>query len=328
MPLRKCLPTGISNMVDLVARPNRQFDLVVVGELNADLILTGDVIPAFGQIEKIVDDAHLVIGSSAAIMACGAAQLGLRVAMVGKVGTDELGRFLVRELESRPINVESVVIDPHVKTGLSVILSHGNDRAILTYLGGISTLRYDEIALGVIERSRHLHLCSYYLLDALRPSVPALFDLAHTCHLSTSLDTNFDPTGKWDGGIGETLKRTDIFMPNETELIGITRQRAIQDALAQLAETVPTVAVKLGSRGGIARRAAEFAQTETVPVEVVDTVGAGDSFNAGFIYGHLRGWGLAQTLRFACVCGSLSTRAAGGTCAQPSLEEALAWGPY
>ncbi len=325
MPLRSYQPTGINIMADLLAHSNRHFDLVVVGELNADLILNGDVVPVFGQVEKIVDDAHLVIGSSAAIVACGAAKLGLRVAIVGKIGGDELGRFLVRELESRQINVESIVIDPHVKTGLSVILSRGNDRAILTYLGAISTLRYEEIALAVIERARHLHLCSYYLLDALRPNIPALFDFAHSRSLSTSLDTNFDPTGQWDGGIGETLERTDIFLPNETELVGITRQGNIQDALTQLAETVPTVAVKLGSRGGIAQRTAEFARNEILPVNVVDTVGAGDSFNAGFIYGHLQGWGLAQALRFACVCGSLSTRAAGGTSAQPSLEEALSW---
>ncbi len=325
MPLRSYLPTGISIMADLLAHSNRHFDLVVVGELNADLILNGDVVPVFGQVEKIVDDAHLVIGSSAAIVACGAAKLGLRVAMVGKIGADELGRFLVRELESRQINVESIVIDPHVKTGLSVILSRGNDRAILTYLGAISTLRYEEIALAVIERAKHLHLCSYYLLDALRPNIPALLDFAHSRNLSTSLDTNFDPTGKWDGGIGEILKRTDIFLPNETELSGITHRKNIHDALAQLAETVSTVAVKLGSRGGIAQRAAEFAQSAALPVDVVDTVGAGDSFNAGFIYGHLQDWGLAQTLRLACVCGSLSTRAVGGIGAQPSLQEALPW---
>ena len=81
---------------------NRDYDVVVVGELNADLILRGDVTPAFGQVEKIIDDAALTIGSSSAIFACGAARLGLRVAFIGKVGDDEFGRFMLRELQPAP----------------------------------------------------------------------------------------------------------------------------------------------------------------------------------------------------------------------------------
>jgi sugar/nucleoside kinase (ribokinase family) len=299
---------------------DRDFDVVVVGELNADLILRGDVTPAFGQVEKIIDDATLTIGSSSAIFACGAARLGLRVAFIGKAGDDEFGRFILRELTQRGIDTSGVVIDPHIPTGLSVILSRPADRAILTHLGSIAALRFDEIDLALLSRARHLHLGSYYLLDALRPDVPRLLDEAKARGLTISIDTNYDPTEQWTGGLRETLQRVDVFLPNETELLAITHEDSIEAGLDRFAG-IPAVAVKLGARGAIARRGSQIVQTDSIPVNVVDTTGAGDSFDAGFVYAYLAGQNLQQALHFACVCGSLSTRAAGGTGAQATLAE-------
>jgi len=301
---------------------DRPFDVLVVGELNADLILRGDVTPAFGQVEQIVDDATLTVGSSSAIFACGAARLGLRVAFIGKAGDDEFGRFLLRELQQRGVDTRGVVIDPHLLTGLSVILSRPFDRAILTHLGSIAALRFDEIDSSLLSRARHLHLGSYYLLDALRPDVPRLFDEAKARGLTISIDTNYDPTEQWAGGLREALQRVDVFLPNETELLAITHEDSIEAGLDRLAE-IPTVAVKLGARGAAARRGLQIVYADSIPVKVVDTTGAGDSFDAGFIYAYLAGQDLAQALRFACACGSLSTRAAGGTTAQATLDEAL-----
>jgi sugar/nucleoside kinase (ribokinase family) len=305
---------------------DREFDVLVVGELNADLILRGDVTPAFGQVEKIIDDAALAVGSSSAIFACGAARLGLHVAFSGKAGDDEFGRFMLRELHQRGIDTAGVVIDPAVPTGLSVILSRPSDRAILTHLGSIAALRFDEIDLAWLSRARHLHVGSYYLLDALRPDVPRLFDEAQRRGLTISIDTNYDPTEKWDGHLREVLRRVDIFLPNETELLAITREDSIEAGLDRLAE-IPLVAVKLGARGAIARRGSEIVHADSIPVDVVDTTGAGDSFDAGFLYGYLTERSLSQSLQLACVCGSLSTRAAGGTGAQATWPEALEYLP-
>ena len=301
----------------------KDFDVLVVGELNADLILRGDVTPAFGQVEKLIDDATLTIGSSSAICACGLARLGLRVAFVGKVGDDEFGRFVARELSARGIDTGGIHLDPALKTGLTVILSRqgGNDRAMLTYSGSIAALRFDDIDPSLVSRARHLHLGSYFLLDNLRPDAPRLFADAHARGLTISLDTNYDPRDEWDGGLRETLQYVDVFLPNEAELQAITRIEDTELALESL--NVPTVAVKLGARGAAARRGGETAQADIVPVKVIDTTGAGDSFDAGFIYGYLAGWELQRVLRFAAVCGSLSTQAAGGTAAQPTLEEAM-----
>jgi sugar/nucleoside kinase (ribokinase family) len=303
------------------------FDVLVVGELNADLILRGDVTPTFGQVEKLIDDAALTLGSSSAICACGLARLGLRVAFIGKVGDDEFGRFMARELSARGIDTSGLRVDPRLKTGLTVILSRGVDRAMLTYPGSIAALRFDEIDLSLVPRARHLHLGSYFLLDNLRPDVPRLFAHAHSRGLSVSLDTNYDPAEQW-AGLAEVFPHTDLFLPNETELRAIARTADTTNAaLETLAAHVPTIAVKLGARGALARRGDETARTPGLPVNVVDTTGAGDSFDAGFIYGYFHAWPLAQTLRFAAVCGSLSTRAIGGTAAQPTLQEALEWMP-
>lgn len=302
----------------------KPFDLLVVGEINPDLILRGDVTPAFGQVEKLVDDATLTIGSSSVIFACGAARLGLRVAFAGVVGDDVFGQFMVSQMLARAIDTSAIVLEPSLHTGLSVILSRATDRAILTFAGSIAALRYEQIDLAMLDRARHLHLGAFFMLDALRPDVPRLFSEARQHGLTTSLDTNYDPTERWDGGLRQVLPLVDVFLPNEAELCAIGGSPDPDAALAALAQQVPIVAAKLGSHGGVARRGSTIAHAPALPVAVVDTTGAGDTFDAGFIYGFLHGWELAATLRLACACGSLSTRAAGGTEAQPTLAEAQA----
>jgi sugar/nucleoside kinase (ribokinase family) len=299
-----------------------EFDVLVVGELNADLILSGDVTPAFGQVERLVDDATLTIGSSSAIAACGMARLGLRVAFAGLVGDDEFGRFMCTALRARGIDISAVRVDPAVKTGLTVILSRRDDRAILTYAGSIAALRRGHLDLDMLGRARHLHLGSYFLLDGLRPDVPALFAAAHARGLTVSLDTNYDPAERWER-LDAVLPHVDILLPNEAELLAISGAADVETGLARLAGRVPLVAVKRGGAGALARRGAEVVAAAAPPVAVVDTTGAGDSFDAGLLYGQLAGWELARSLRLACVCGALSTQAAGGTAAQPDLAAAL-----
>jgi sugar/nucleoside kinase (ribokinase family) len=305
--------------------PEKLFDVVVIGEINPDLILTGDVVPVFGQVEKLIESAKLTIGSSAVIFACGIARLGLKTTFIGKVGNDDFGRFMTDSMHKRGIDTSGVVVDQNVQTGLTIIFSAGNDRAILTYAGAMHDLKFSDIDLSLIKKSRHIHLGSYYMQDGLMPDVPRLFDIAHEYGLTISLDTNYDPSEKWNGNLPEVLKRTDIFLPNTTECIAIAHQRNLDQSLEFLSGIVKTVAVKMGCDGAMARRGNEIVKAASIPVEVVDTVGAGDSFDAGFIYGHLNGWEMTRALKLAAVCGSLSTREAGGTAAQPDLNEALTY---
>jgi sugar/nucleoside kinase (ribokinase family) len=302
----------------------KKYDILVVGEINPDLVLTGDVVPSFGQIEKMVEDATLTIGSSACIFACGAARLGLKVSFIGKVGDDEFGHFMREQLIRREVDVQGLVVDPRIKTGLSVILSHGSDRAILTYAGTIPELRYEEIDQEILARARHLHIGSYYLLKHLRPEIPILFSRARDLGLTISLDTNYDPSERWDG-VQEIMGLIDVFLPNETEITAVAGVEGVEAALKKLANLDLIAAVKLGARGGAVQLKNKLIYAPALPVRLVDTTGAGDSFDAGFLYGYLNGWDLERNLALACICGSLSTRKAGGTSAQPTWEEAAGY---
>ncbi len=300
------------------------FDIVAVGEINADLILSGDVTPAFGQVEKLVSDARLVIGSSTAIFACAAARLGLRTAIIGKVGRDIFGHFMIDSLGERGVDTSGVVVTADAPTGLSVILARGADRAILTYPGTIAALSYSEIPLPTIRAARHLHIGSYFLLDALRPDIPRLFEQARASGLTVSMDTNYDPTDRWNGGVHDALRQVDVFLPNATEARAISGKESTEEAIGALAEIVSLVAVKLGEQGATAKQGSGPAiSLPASPVNVVDTVGAGDCFDAGFLFGFLNGWDVRHALELAIACGSLSTGKGGGTDGQPDLAEAL-----
>ena len=302
----------------------RSFDILVAGEINPDLILTGDVNPEFGQVEKLAASYTLSVGSSSAIFACGAARLGLRVVFIGVCGDDVFGRFMLDEMQKRNVDISNVIIRPDGQTGLSVILIQDADRAILTHLGLIPNLQASDIPDRLLRQAHHLHVASYFLQTELQPDLPALFQRAHALGLTTSLDTNYDPSEKWIG-FDELLSATDIFLPNKTEAFSITQSDDVESAAKQLANKSKLVAVKLGADGAVLRTKDKSILMPSIPVNVVDTIGAGDSFDAGFLYGYLNNWNLEQSLQLATVCGALSTQAPGGVAAQPTLDEALAF---
>jgi sugar/nucleoside kinase (ribokinase family) len=297
------------------------YDILAAGEINPDLVLTGDVTPAFGQAEKLVDSASFSIGSSSAIFACGAARLGLKVAFIGVCGDDLFGHFMLDEMTCRQVDVAPVIVDGSVATGMSVILSTASDRAILTHVGSMDCLRAEQVSDELLARARHIHVASYFLQSALQPGLPDLFRRAHALGLSTSLDPNWDPSGRWSG-FDELLQFVDVFLPNENEALAMTGATNEEQALTRLAEKCPRVAIKLGPRGAIASQGSARASSPALKVKVVDTTGAGDSFDGGFLYGFLHGWSLERALKLGAACGSLSTRKAGGTTAQAALEEA------
>ena len=302
------------------------YDLIVPGEINPDLILAGDITPEFGQVEKLLDSAALTIGSSSAIFACGAAKLGLEVAFAGVCGDDVFGHFMIEEMRKRDVDVSNVILRKDGQTGLSVILNRGPDRAILTHTGLIPALRVSDIPDALLHQSRHLHVASYFLQTGLQPELPALFRKARELGLTTSLDTNYDPIEKW-AGFNELLSVTNVFLPNELEAISLSGERNVGLAASRLGSKVDVLAIKMGSVGALGVQETRIVQVPSIPVKVVDTVGAGDSFDAGFIYGYLHDWELERTLQLACACGALSTQRSGGTGGQPTLDEAMKYVP-
>jgi sugar/nucleoside kinase (ribokinase family) len=300
------------------------FDILVAGEINPDLILSGNVIPEFGQVEKLVDSATLTVGSSSAIFACGAARLGLKVAFIGVCGDDVFGRFMLEEMRTRGVDISNVILLPDGHTGLSVILNRGNDRAILTLSGLVSALKAEDVTDSLLHQTRHLHVASYFLQTSLQSALPDLFARARSIGLTTSLDTNWDPSGQWRG-FNELLRLTDIFLPNENEALALSGTSTLEAAVQILSQKSQIVVIKCGRDGALASQGDKTVHAPALPVQVVDTVGAGDSFDAGFLYGWLNGWTIEKSLRLGVACGSLSTQAAGGTDAQPDLIEAMAY---
>ncbi|GAB4483003.1 MAG: carbohydrate kinase family protein [Anaerolineales bacterium] len=301
----------------------KPIDILIPGEINPDLILNDpNLEPRFGQQEVLVQDFEMTIGSSAAIFACGAARLGLKTSLIGVVGDDPLGRFMQDALRQRGVDISPLIITSERKTGVSVILSRSGDRAILTYLGCIDALEAEQVPDSLLAQTRHLHVCSVFLQTRLRRGLPALLRRAHNLGVTISLDTNWDPSGKWEG-IRDLITQVDVFLPNEGEALAISAAPDLSTALEVLGQTCPLVVVKRGEHGVIARHKHETVAVPALAVQIVDTVGAGDSFDAGFLYGYLNGYTLKKALELGVACGSLSTRAAGGVNAQPTLEEAL-----
>ncbi len=303
----------------------RPYDVLIVGELNVDIVLTGDVVPEFGQTEKLVDSLTVCAGSSSAIFAAAAAKLGLRVLFTGRVGDDLFGRFLIQSLETVGVETDRIMLDPDVQTGACVVLSRagGADRAMLTYLGSIAKVDERDVSPDLFYLARHLHVASPFLLKGLRAYMPEMMREAHATGMTVSLDTNWDPEQRWDtAGLFDEL---DLFLPNENELLAITRLQDAEQALNAMAARVSLLAVKRGERGATVCRGAERIDVPAVAVDVVDSTGAGDSFDAGFLAGWLNGLSLRGCGLLGSACGTLTTRYPGGFRGQPTWDEAAAF---
>jgi sugar/nucleoside kinase (ribokinase family) len=302
-----------------------EFDLLVLGDVNPDIVLRGgDVEPAFGQAERIVDEAHLTIGGSGAILACGAAKLGLRVALAGVVGNDLFGRFMTEELQARGVDTRGLTIDRARPTGLTGVLSNTDDRAMLTAAGTIGDLRASMIDPDLLLAAKHVHVSSYFLQLGLAGDLPEVFRRVHAAGSTTSIDPNWDPSDEWDGGLLPLLAHVDVFLPNGMEAMRLTRTSDLDQAISQLRSRAGMVVVKVGAHGAVAAHSGGLIRVPGLPVPVLDTTGSGDSFDAGFLAGSINGEGLERCLALGNACGALSTLASGGTEGQPTMEEAVA----
>jgi sugar/nucleoside kinase (ribokinase family) len=303
--------------------------VLVVGDVNPDLVLRGDVVPRFGQAEQLLDAAELVIGGSAGITAHGFARLGRAVSVVAAVGTDTFGTTVTAALAQAGVDTSQLVVRPGQPTGVTVVLSAGGDRAILTLPGVIPTLSAAEVraavALARPKGLRHVHVCSLFLQPTLAGELPDLLAEIRTDGVTTSLDTNDDPAAVWKG-VDELLPALDLLLPNRSEALALSRAMGdpaggLTDACRNLARRGPLVVVKDGPDGARAGDGnAEIAREPGHPADVVDATGAGDSFNAAFLDGWLQSLPVAECLRRGVVAGAVSVSALGGTAAQPSLD--------
>jgi sugar/nucleoside kinase (ribokinase family) len=291
--------------------------VVVIGELNVDAVATGLAeAPRLGA-EILAEDFQLTLGSASAIFASGVARLGHEVTFISKVGRDDFGDFCLAALRDIGISTRHVLRDSKDKTGITLALSTRKDRALVTYLGTISTLKYDEVRVPLIKGKSHLHLTSYFLQDGLRVSFPRIFKEAHAQGLTTSFDPNSDPANSWADDIWDVLTHTDIFFLNKTEALQLTKQKNARGALKTLGARVPCAVIKLGAKGAMAIKDGHVVSVPGFKVDALDTTGAGDSFAAGFVSAFIKGRPVDECLRTGNACGALSTLKAGGTANQP-----------
>ena len=301
-----------------------RLEVCVVGEINPDLILYGLPKDLQPERESLIQGFRLTLGSSSAIFAHNLSVLGTRVGIVSKIGPDALGKMALGWLSASGVEVTHVRQGTDTtSTGLTVILAHATERFILTYPGTMFELCYEDLDLDYVFSARHLHVSSYFLHKALRPKMANLFCEARRRGLTTSLDTNDDPEGLWADDLRQVLPHVDILFPNEREAKSIAQTNDLASAIASLGERVGTVVVKLGSQGALARKGSAEWRRAPVRVNAVDTVGAGDSFDAGFIHRYLQGANIKQCLDYANLAGAYSTTREGGTEAYRERESML-----
>ena len=292
----------------------RRFDVTIAGEINLDLILYGlpEVMPV--ERELLATGFQMTLGGSSAITAHNLATLGVRVGFVTRTGRDELGKLAMARMAESGVDLSaSAVGDGTTGTGVTVLLPHGADRHILTYQGTMAEMRCEDLPWEYISDTRHFHLSSLFLQTGLQAGLPALLRRLKQAGVTVSLDTNDDPEDAWGGAFDEVLGLVDVFLPSERELCRITGAGEIDTALARIAPRVGITVVKCGGRGAVIQDHGERLTIDGIRVQPVDTIGAGDSFNAGFLSAYVRGGSIAEAARIGNVAGALSTLSFGGT---------------
>jgi sugar/nucleoside kinase (ribokinase family) len=295
--------------------------ILVAGELNIDLILNEiHGFPRIGE-EITANKMNITLGSSSAIFACNIATLGVNTAFAGMIGDDSFGRFIIKELKNKDINTDLVIETTKHNTGVTVVLNYDQDRANVTHCGAMNFFSAASIPLNKLSQFDHLHFSSYFLQKAMQKDIAGLFRSAKEKGLSTSLDLQWDPGNKWDFPYKDCLPFVDLFLPNESEIILLAEETDLENAVNKIGEFANKIIVKRGIRGAVCYERGKFTSSDPFLHDCfVDAIGAGDSFNAGFVYKFLEGSSLEEALRFANLAGAINTTESGGTLAFSSLS--------
>ena len=289
------------------------FDITIAGEINLDLILYG--LPAELPLERelLASGLAMTLGSSSAITAHNLAALGSNVGFITRVGADQLGANALDRLRAAGVDLTRITHSTQSNTGLTILLTHGNSRHLLTYPGCMAEMSLQHLDLDYLKSARHFHLSSYFLHRALLPDIPKLMGELKRAGLTISMDTNDDPADQWGDGITGIFPYVDVLMPNEREACKLAGTEDFTEATRRLMQLVPLVVVKRGSGGATAYSRTEEVSVKAIPVEVVDPIGAGDTFNAGFLHQWTQGKALAECLAYGNLAAACSTTKPGGT---------------
>ena len=301
----------------------KPFDIIALGELNVDLILNqieGE--PEVGK-EKFAKQMTLTLGSSTAIFAANAAALGAKVAFCGMIGDDSFGDLVESSLKAKGVDTRFLIRQNKYATGATICMSYDEDRANLTYQGAMDYMSLEDIDPEVFKAAKHIHISSIYMQSGVKRDLKKILELCKENGVTTSLDSQWDPAEKWDLDWKTILPLVTVFMPNETELKFLTRCETLDEALEAIRPYVNAAVIKCGSKGSILMRKGQpdRKQDALLNKNVVDCIGAGDSFNSGFIARLAAGDDLVRCQEYGNMTGAVNTTAAGGTTAFTSRED-------
>jgi len=298
-------------------------DVIVIGELNVDLILNRIAqFPEMGK-EILAESMNLTLGSSSAIFASNLSTLGSSVAFIGKIGNDGFASVVLNSLNSKAVDTSQIIQSKTLNTGATIVLNYGQDRANVTYPGAMEDLNEGDIDFDFLSTARHLHFSSIFLQPGIRKSLPRIFEKAKALGLTTSLDPQWDPAEKWDFNMSELFPVLDIFMPNMAEFMLITRAKSFEKGIELIEKIAPqiTLIIKDGTNGAYCWKAGKIIhQPAFLNSNVVDCIGAGDSFNAGLVHAFKQGQTLEKCLEAGALTGAISTTRAGGTGAFENIK--------
>ncbi len=299
----------------------KKYNVLVIGDLNVDLILNNIIdFPRIGS-EIIANNMQLVLGSSSAIFASNISVLGEEVAFLGKIGDDMFGKVVGDSLVSKKVSTEFIIKNKSLNTGATVVLNYGEDRAMVTYPGAMELLNGNDISDDVLNSANHLHISSIFLQPLLLKDLKDILSRAKSLGMTTSLDPQWDPSGKWEFDIAQVLPYIDVFLPNKKELLLITGSKSLKEGIKKVSSFANTIVVKNGSSGSyLWCKNEELTKPAFLNNNIVDCIGAGDSFDAGFISKYIQGKTNDECLDFANLCGAINTTQAGGTAAFESLK--------
>lgn len=290
--------------------------LQVLAELNPDVIiaLPAEEPLAFGQVETLVPDTVITLGSSGAITAVAARRMGLEVAIDGAVGADVAGQIVKDALERESIDIAGITTLDDVPTGITTVLQRPDgDRALLTSLGAMPRMSTQDLDWNRLSRAQHVHCSSVFLQTGLHEGLHDLFDRVRDRGATTSVDPGWASDGDWSAVL-RLLPVISVLLPNESELRNLAPEATtVEDAARSLARRGPIVAVKRGERGALLAIGDDLWSVAVDPVDPVDTTGAGDNFNAGFLVAYLSGRSPQEALCFGAAAGSHAVLGSGGT---------------
>lgn len=302
----------------------KKYDILVVGDLNVDLILNKiNKMPQLGE-EQRADEMDLTMGGSTAIFASSIAKLGSKVEFMSKIGEDSFGKFLLKEMKAYDVGVNSIISDSAYRTGATIILNIQNDRLMVTYPGAMEYLSVEEISDKILQSARHIHTSAIFFQPRLKKGLGDLFKRAKNLGLTTSMDTQWDPEEKWDLDLEIILPNLDFFLPNEEEFIRLAGKPDLETALHSLSNHKTCFVIKRGKKGALMFHQSKKTSIPSIQISnIVDTIGAGDNFNAGFIHAYLKGNDLKTCLEEGNRTAAVSTTAAGGVDAIISYQQVL-----